>query len=57
MPKCKNVVDALARRQTLNEELDARSLYVAAEQQTFDIAMKHYQVVSVCRRLLVRRKY
>lgn len=40
----KDVADALARRQTLNEELDAQSQYVAAEQETFDMAMKHYQV-------------
>lgn len=42
----KDVADALARRQTLNEELDAQSEYVAAEQQTFDIAMKRYQAGS-----------
>lgn len=42
----KDVADALARRQTLNEELDAQSQYVAAEQQTFDIAMKRYQAGS-----------
>ena len=42
----KDVADALARRQTLNEELDARRQYVAAEQQTLDIAMKRYQAGS-----------
>ena len=35
--------DALARRQTLGEQLDAQRQYVAAEQQTFDVAMKRYQ--------------
>lgn len=39
----KDVADALARRQTINEQLDAQSQYVNAEQQTFDIAMKRYQ--------------
>ncbi|MFW0766939.1 efflux transporter outer membrane subunit [Trabulsiella odontotermitis] len=42
----KDVADALARRQTLNEELDAQRQYVAAEQQTLDIAMKRYQAGS-----------
>lgn len=39
----KDVSDALARRSTLNEELDAQRQYVAAEQQTFDLALKRYQ--------------
>ena len=39
----KDVADALARRQTLDEQLDAQRQYVAAEQQTLDIAMKRYQ--------------
>ncbi|HFF8548340.1 TPA: efflux transporter outer membrane subunit [Kluyvera cryocrescens] len=39
----KDVADALARRQTLDEQLDAQRQYVAAEQQTFDVAMKRYQ--------------
>ena len=39
----KDVADALARRQTLGEQLDAQRQYVAAEQQTFDVAMKLYQ--------------
>ncbi|MFU0965141.1 efflux transporter outer membrane subunit [Kluyvera ascorbata] len=39
----KDVADALARRQTLGEQLDAQRQYVAAEQQTFDVAMKRYQ--------------
>ncbi|MEO3991366.1 TolC family protein [Pseudocitrobacter cyperus] len=42
----KDVADALARRQTLSEELDAQRQYVAAEQQTLDIAMKRYQAGS-----------
>lgn len=42
----KDVADALARRQTLSEELDAQHQYVAAEQQTLDIAMKRYQAGS-----------
>ncbi|WHP32254.1 TolC family protein [Trabulsiella odontotermitis] len=42
----KDVADALARRQTLNEELDAQRQYVAAEQQTLDIAVKRYQAGS-----------
>ena len=39
----KDVADALARRQTLDEQLDAQRQYVAAEQQTFDVALKRYQ--------------
>ncbi len=39
----KDVADALARRQTLSEQLDAQRQYVAAEQQTLDVAMKRYQ--------------
>ena len=39
----KDVADALARRQTLSEQLDAQKQYVAAEQQTLDVAMKRYQ--------------
>ena len=39
----KDVADALARRQTLGEQLDAQRQYVVAEQQTFDVAMKRYQ--------------
>lgn len=42
----KDVADALARRETLNEELDAQRQYVAAEQQTLDIAMKRYRAGS-----------
>jgi multidrug efflux system outer membrane protein len=34
----KDVADALARRQTLDEQLDAQREYVAAEQKTLDIA-------------------
>ncbi|SNY66695.1 efflux transporter outer membrane subunit [Enterobacter sp. CC120223-11] len=39
----KDVADALARRETLNEQLDAQREYVAAEQQTFDVAMRQYK--------------
>jgi multidrug efflux system outer membrane protein len=39
----KDVADALARRETLSEELDAQRQYVAAEQKSLDIAMKSYQ--------------
>ena len=39
----KDVADALARRETLSEELDAQRQYVAAEQASLDIAMKSYQ--------------
>ena len=39
----KDVADALARRETLSEELDAQRQYVAAEQTSLDIAMKSYQ--------------
>jgi multidrug efflux system outer membrane protein len=33
----------LARRQTLDEQLDAQREYVAAEQKTLDIAQRQYQ--------------
>ncbi|WP_434665270.1 efflux transporter outer membrane subunit [Klebsiella sp. B345] len=39
----KDVADALARRETLSEQLDAQRQYVAAEQTSLDIAMKRYQ--------------
>lgn len=39
----KDVADALARRQTLDEQLDAQQEYVAAEQKTLDIAQRQYQ--------------
>ena len=39
----KDVADALARRETLGEELDAQEQYVAAEQKALDIATKSYQ--------------
>jgi outer membrane protein TolC len=39
----KDVADALARRQTLDEQLDAQREYVAAEQKTLDIAQRQYQ--------------
>lgn len=39
----KDVADALARRETLSEELDAQRQYVATEQTSLDIAMKSYQ--------------
>ncbi|WP_194207181.1 efflux transporter outer membrane subunit [Superficieibacter sp. 1612_C1] len=39
----KDVADALARRETLDEELDAQEQYVAAEQKALDIATKSYQ--------------
>ena len=39
----KDVADALARRETLSEQLDAQQQYVAAEQKSLDIAMKSYQ--------------
>lgn len=39
----KDVADALARRQTLDEQLDAQREYVAAEQKTLDIARRQYQ--------------
>ncbi|MGV8352620.1 TolC family protein, partial [Pseudomonas aeruginosa] len=38
----KDVADALARRETLSEQLDAQQQYVAAEQKSLDIAMKSY---------------
>ena len=40
----KDVADALARRETLSEELDAQREYVAAEQKTLDVATRSYQV-------------
>jgi multidrug efflux system outer membrane protein len=39
----KDVADALARRETLSEQLDAQRQYVAAEQTSLDIALKRYQ--------------
>ena len=39
----KDVADALARRETLGEELDAQEQYVAAEQKALNIATKSYQ--------------
>lgn len=39
----KDVADALARRETLDEQLDAQEQYVAAEQKALDIATKSYQ--------------
>jgi multidrug efflux system outer membrane protein len=39
----KDVADALARRETLNEQLDAQREYVAAEQKTLDVATRSYQ--------------
>lgn len=42
----KDVADALARRQTLDEQLDAQREYVAAEQKTLDIAQRQYQAGS-----------
>ncbi|XTZ37833.1 efflux transporter outer membrane subunit [Salmonella enterica] len=39
----KDVANALARRQTLNEQLDAQREYVAAEQKALDIAQRQYQ--------------
>ena len=39
----KDVADALARRETLSEQLDAQNKYVAAEQKSLNIAMKSYQ--------------
>jgi len=38
----KDVADALARRETLNEQLDAQREYVAAEQKALDIAQRQY---------------
>lgn len=42
----KDVADALARRETLNEQLDAQREYVNAEQQTLNIATRQYQLGS-----------
>ena len=39
----RDVADALARRETLSEQLDAQREYVAAEQKTLDVAMRSYQ--------------
>lgn len=39
----KDVADALARRETLGEQLDAQQQYVAAEQKSLDIATRSYQ--------------
>jgi multidrug efflux system outer membrane protein len=39
----KDVADALARRETLSEQLDAQRQYVAAEQTSLDIALRRYQ--------------
>ncbi len=38
----KDVADALARRETLNEQLDAQRQYAAAEQKSLDIAQRQY---------------
>lgn len=42
----KDVANALARRQTLNEQLDAQREYVAAEQKALDISQRQYQAGS-----------
>ncbi|MBJ3815821.1 efflux transporter outer membrane subunit [Shimwellia pseudoproteus] len=39
----RDVSDALARRSTLDEQLDAQRQYVAAEQQTLDVAEQRYK--------------
>ncbi|AXW87468.1 multidrug transporter [Lonsdalea britannica] len=39
----KDVADALARRQTLSEQLDAQQQYVAAAQRSFTLAQRSYQ--------------
>ncbi|WP_289483622.1 efflux transporter outer membrane subunit [Enterobacter sp. E105B] len=39
----KDVSDALARRQTLTEQLDAQRNYVAAEQKTLSVALRKYE--------------
>ncbi|AFJ47833.1 efflux transporter outer membrane subunit [Shimwellia blattae] len=39
----RDVSDALARRATLDEQLDAQQQYVQAEQQTLDVAQRRYQ--------------
>lgn len=39
----KDVADALARRETLTEQLDAQREYVAAEQKALDIAQRQYK--------------
>ena len=40
----RDVSDALARRATLSEQLDAQREYVAAEQQTLNIATRQYRL-------------
>ena len=42
----KDVANALARRETLGEQLDAQRQYVAAEQTTLDVATRRYQAGS-----------
>lgn len=42
----KDVADALARRETLGEQMDAQRGYVAAAQKTLDLAQKSYQIGS-----------
>lgn len=37
------MADALARRETLSEQLDAQREYVAAEQKTLDVATRSYK--------------
>ena len=39
----KDVANALARRNTLEEQLDAQRQYVKAEQQTVDVGLRRYQ--------------
>ena len=39
----RDVADALARRETLSEQLDAQQGYVAASQQTLDVATRSYE--------------
>jgi len=39
----KDVADALARRETLAEQLDAQQQYVAAAQRSFTLAQRSYQ--------------
>lgn len=39
----KDVANALARRTTLEEQLDAQRQYVKAEQQTVDVGLRRYQ--------------
>lgn len=42
----KDISDALARRETLREQLEAQQEYVAAEQTTWQVASKRYEVGS-----------